>query len=276
VSQAAVGRFLRDCRKPVLNPPEAIACTSRELIPGLLDGIEHVRIPRTVRLLSGEQPVDIVRHSGLTLPVLARPLGSHGGDGLLLCDTDAELEQAVSGKHDYYLSAFHDYRSEDGYYRKYRVVFIDRQPFPYHLAIADQWMLHYVRADMLSQQWKRDEESRFLQDPAAVLGAAAMDALRTIGQRLDLDFCGIDFSMLPDGRLLVFEANATMLVHLEEHHPALMFKNPYVQQILNAFDAMLIDRLASVSEAGRRESSHTMVSCDEGLTMRGTEVRVIA
>ena len=87
---------------------------------------------------------------------------------------------------------------------------------------------------------------RFLDDPATVLGAAAMQALRAIGQRMNLDFCGIDFSLLEDGRILLFEANATMLVHLEQFHAALQFRNPYVQRILDAFDRML-DRRAEVS-----------------------------
>ena len=66
-----------------------------------------------------------------------------------------------------------------------------------------------------------------------------MQALRSMGRRLELDFFGVDCSILPDGRLLVFEANATMLVHLEEFHAELQFKNPYVQKILDAFDALL-------------------------------------
>jgi hypothetical protein len=43
----------------------------------------------------------------------------------------------------------------------------------------------------------------------------------------------------------VFEANATMLVHLEEFHQALHFKNPYVQTILDAFNSMLEERIGN-------------------------------
>jgi glutathione synthase/RimK-type ligase-like ATP-grasp enzyme len=71
-----------------------------------------------------------------------------------------------------------------------------------------------------------------------------MQALSEIAQRIDLDFCGVDFSLLPDGRILLFEANATMLVHLEEFHPELQFKNRHVQGILDAFNHMLVERLA--------------------------------
>jgi hypothetical protein len=139
----------------------------------------------------------------------------------------------------YYFTAFHDFRSADGYYRKYRVIFVDRVPYAYHLAISPHWMVHYFSADMLAAPWKRAEEQAFLADPAGVLGAPAMAAVTAIGQRLDLDFAGIDFSILPDGRVLVFEANATMLVHLNDSPVDFPYKHRAVPEIVTAFDAML-------------------------------------
>ena len=62
-----------------------------------------------------------------------------------------------------------------------------------------------------------------------------MEAIRAIGQRLDLEFCGVDFSVLPDGRVLLFEANATMLAHLEASDGPLAYKNVYIDNILKAF-----------------------------------------
>jgi tetratricopeptide (TPR) repeat protein len=239
-SEDAMKRFLRRSERPLFNHPDAIARTARELIPALLQDIEHVVVPPTARLHrpgKGELARALIGN-GMRPPLLLRPAGSHGGHGLQLIESAiALIEPAVD--QDYYASPYHEYRSEDGYYRKYRVIFVDRQPFPYHLAISPHWQVHYATADMLPHRWKRDEEQRFLQEPAAVLGETAMHALRMIGQKLDLDFCGIDFSLLPDGRILVFEANATMLVHLEQFHACLAFKNSYVQRILDAFDAML-------------------------------------
>jgi tetratricopeptide (TPR) repeat protein len=245
-SHDVVERFLSRCEKPVLNVPGAIARTSRELIPELLKNIDQVLVPRAVRLQRSENGALDARElmaCGIRPPLLVRPAGSHGGDRLQLLETTSALARLDLPDQDCYASAYHDYRSADGYYRKYRVIFVDRQPFPYHLAISEHWQVHYVTADMLPHRWKRDEERRFLNDPAAVMGAEAMQALRVIGQRLDLDFCGVDFSILADGRILIFEANATMLVHLEEFHAALQFKNPYVQQILDAFDAMLTNSM---------------------------------
>jgi tetratricopeptide (TPR) repeat protein len=247
-SQAAVDRFLALNDKPLLNRPECIARTSRDRIGSMLEGIEGLEVPRVIRwdpCRAGAMDVHArIAAAGLAYPIIARPVGAHGGDGVVLLQTPqalAAISAAAAGE--LYLSSYREYRSDDGYFRKYRVIFVDRRPYPYHLAIGSNWLTHYVTADMLSTQWKIGEEYRFLDNPAGVLGAAAWAALEAVAQRLDLDFCGVDFSLLADGRLLVFEANATMLVHLEEYHEMLKFKNWYVHRILNAFDRLLDRRM---------------------------------
>ena len=243
-SREVVRRFLSTCEQPLLNAPAAVARTSRDLIPALLGDIEDVLVPPVLRLpANGVAPAKRLAEAGMRVPLLLRPVGSHGGRGLQKLDTAAALA-AVPGDTaaECYASAYHDYRSADGHYRKFRVIFVDRQPYAYHLAIAAHWLLHYTSADMLAHPWKRDEERRFLADPAGALGARGMAALGAIGARLDLDFAGVDFALLPDGRLLLFEANATMLVHTEDFHDTLKAKNPHVRRILDAFDAMLAHR----------------------------------
>jgi tetratricopeptide (TPR) repeat protein len=247
-SHETVMRFLDLCDKPVINSPTSIARTSRDLIPDLLNNIDHVLVPPTMRLMAdGRRPMDAeqLARAGVHLPMVARPVGSHGGRGMQLLETPAALMATKPGDvEDIYASSYYDYRSADGHYRKYRVIFIDRQPYPYHLAISEHWQVHYTSADMLSHPWKRDEEHRFLENPDIVLGNNAINALKIIGQRIDLDFFGIDFSIMDDGRILIFEANATMLVHTENYHEVLKFKNSYVQRILNAFDALLVNRIS--------------------------------
>jgi hypothetical protein len=147
-----------------------------------------------------------------------------------------------------YVTAFHDYASPDGLYRKYRTIFVDRRPYPYHLAISPNWLVHYFSADMVAHPEKLDEERRFLEDPDNVLGPRATAAIAAVAQRLDLDYAGADFTLLPDGRVLLFEANATMLTHAELEDGPLAHKNPHVSRIFAAFDAML----DSVLDRGRR------------------------
>jgi hypothetical protein len=66
-----------------------------------------------------------------------------------------------------------------------------------------------------------------------------MKAIAEIGARLDLDYCDLDFSRLPDGRVLVFEANATMLVHPEADDGPFAYRNTAVSRITGAFQALL-------------------------------------
>jgi hypothetical protein len=100
-------------------------------------------------------------------------------------------------------------------------------------------MVHHGTADMTKRPDRLAEELRFLAEPEAAIGALAMAAVAAIGERLDLDYCGVDFAVRPDGSVLVFEANATMLAHPEAPDSPLAPKNPYVERILGAFQAMI-------------------------------------
>lgn len=243
-------------RRPgeVLNLPERVTRTRRDLMPELLDGIPDVVVPRVARLSSDEiQASDFAARldkEGLALPLIVRPFGHQGGVGVILANTLEELAaMSFADAEFYYFIQYYDYKGADGYYRKYRTIFVDRQPYPYHLAISQNWLVHYFSAEMLAEPWKREEERRFLEEPAAALGARAAAAVAAIGQRMDMDYAGIDYSVLPDGRLLIFEGNATMSVYFPDakDYP---YKTKHIQAIIAAFDAMLDRRV----EACRREN----------------------
>jgi glutathione synthase/RimK-type ligase-like ATP-grasp enzyme len=242
-SYAAVRRFLADPGKPYLNDPDRVAATRRDRLADLLSDIPDVVVPQTIRIRT-EGPIDAreaaARH-GVRAPFLLRPLGSHGGQGLRRIEgQDAEVLPAAS---EHYVTSYVDYAAGDGLFRKYRVIFVDGAPFPYHLAVGEHWMVHHATSGMTAFEARRAEELRFLEAPEATLGARAAAAIRRLGERLGLDYCGVDFSILPDGRVLVFEANATMLAHAEDEDGPYAAKNPYVMRIAEAFQALL-DRRA--------------------------------
>lgn len=218
----------------LLNPPEAVARTRRDRLPALLAGIEGIAVPRVLRHLAAEGPVvAAVARAGLAFPLLARPFASHGGEGVRRVTGTPALAQA-----DGYLTEFADYAGADGWFRKYRAIFVAGEVYPYHLAISRRWLVHYWTAGMDTDAARRVEEQQFLADPEAALGTPAWRALAAIGRRLGLDYGGIDFSVLPDGRLLVFEANAPMLVH-PEHAAMFSYRNEAVARIRDAFGALL-------------------------------------
>jgi hypothetical protein len=197
-------------------------------------------------LLKRPDRIHVLQSHGLAHPVLLRSAGKHGGESVELIETPEALDQALAAIPDdaqLYVTAYYDYRSDDGHFRKYRAIFVNRKPYPYHLAISPRWLVHYFSADMLDHPHKRAEELAYLQDMAGCLGAQALRTLSDIGARMDLDYCGIDFSRLPDGRILLFECNATMLVHTEPENSVLAAKNLYIRKIIGAFQDHLVASL---------------------------------
>ena len=66
---------------------------------------------------------------------------------------------------------------------------------------------------MAEHQWMRDEEARFIADLDAVFSGPLHDALAEIAAAFRSSTSASTAAIAPDGRLLLFEADAAMLVH---------------------------------------------------------------
>jgi tetratricopeptide (TPR) repeat protein len=231
--------FCEALGKPVLNPPRSIRRTGRDHAAELFAGIPAMVTPK-VRYAEADDLAALP----ITAPVLVRPVGDHGGDNLVLLRTEADktayLERAPQGR--VLLSPFHDFRSPDGHWRKYRFVFVDRRVHPYHLAIGEQWLVHYWRAEMQRSPWKMAEEERFLDDWRGVFGPRAAAATEEAARRLDLDYGGMDCALTREGELLLFEANACILLHLDEPAETFAYKHRHTPPIREAFTRMVLER----------------------------------
>jgi Flp pilus assembly protein TadD len=226
--------------KPVINPPEGILRTGRDTAAILFGNVADTVVPR-VRPLG---PAQLGRLQ-IDAPVLVRPAGDHGGENLIKLESEADKAAYLEADPEerLLLCPFHDFRSADGLWRKYRLIFVDRSVYPFHLAIGEDWLLHYWRAEMARSDWKLAEEERFLDDWRGVFGFRAAAAVEEVARRLDLDYGGIDCALTADGRLVLFEANATFLLHLDE--PADMFpgKHRHVPLIREAFTRLVRERM---------------------------------
>ncbi len=242
---------------PVINAPEAVARTGRcdnwrrlREIDGVLTPHAHT-LPRGV--LEGDDAVATLARHDLSFPLLLRSPGYHGGDHFARVDRPDELPAIVAELPGEQLIAIEllDLRDADGKNRKYRVMMVDGCLHPLHLAIGHRWKLHYRSADMAENAAHRAEDARFLADMAGVLGPRAMRALADVQAALGLDYGGIDFGIAPDGRVVVFEANATMIVPPPDADPRWDYRRPAVARIDDAVHRMLLDR------AGRRPPAAT-------------------
>ncbi|HEY9179859.1 MAG TPA: tetratricopeptide repeat protein [Candidatus Baltobacteraceae bacterium] len=226
---------------PYINDPHKILATNRVQVARNLAGIANVHVPPTSRVRRQQ-----LESAPLEFPVVLRPVGSQAGHQLARIADAHELAtylQKVAAEA-FYTMPFVDFRSPDGYYRKYRIVIVDKQPYPYHLAISPNWMIHYYNAPMRETAWMRDEEAAFLAEFDRVFPAPLQRALREVAQAIGLDYFGIDCSIDPQGRLLIFEADPAMIVHAGDEPHLFAYKQPYVQRIFAAFEA-LIDRARS-------------------------------
>jgi tetratricopeptide (TPR) repeat protein len=241
----AVQRVVEGLDRPTINPPSRVMDTGRASMSRRLAGIPACRFPRTL-LLPGPEILaagENGRLEGFPLPALVRLAGTHGGDDFEKVDDPGAIRDFVS-RHpeaDHYLIEYVDYRSPDGLFRKYRMIFVDCELLPYHLAIHDDWKVHHFRTDMGNQAWMRQEEAHFLESPDQVFPGPVREALKAVAAATGLDYGGIDCALDREGNLLVFETNAAMLVH-DETDPRFTYKNPYVARIKEAFGRMLARR----------------------------------
>ena len=229
---------------PTVNHPRRVQQTTRDAVATLLQGIPGCRVPQALRLKAGAERTEAALETMLPFSstVLARPVGTHGGDDFEKIEDVAALSAFLSQRtdHDHYLIEYINYVSADRHFRKYRFIFIGTEILPYHLCIGRDWKLHHINTDMAHQPWMQKEEATFLNNPAAVFGLAQMQALQAIRERIGLDYFGIDCGLDAAGNVVVFEVNASMLVHARNE--GFVYKDPAVRRIKLAYDAMLRKR----------------------------------
>jgi aromatic-L-amino-acid/L-tryptophan decarboxylase len=233
---------------PVLNPPAAVLATGRSDNARRLSGLPGVIAPATVTLPremlnSADAAATLARH-GLRFPLLLRTPGFHTGRHFVRVDRAEALAEAVAGLPGAELTAIQylDARGADGNVRKYRVMMIGGVLYPLHVAISSHWKIHYFTADMADYAEHRAEDAEFLEDMPGVLGPRVMAALEQVQSALALDYAGIDFGVSAAGDLLLFEANATMVVNPPEPDQRWAYRRLPVDRVFAAIRRMLLEK----------------------------------
>ncbi len=235
----------------VINAPERVLATTRAGNARRLASIAGVRTPQTVAiprasLVRSGATALIMR--GFTFPLLLRSPGYQTGRHFVRVDAPDDVAGALEALPGDTLLAleFVDVRDRAGAVRKYRMMIVDGALYPMHLAVAEHWKVHYVTARM-DDAANRAEDERFLTDPAGVLGAPAMTALAGVRDVLGLDYAGIDFGLDAAGRVVVFEANATMIVLPPPVESIWDYRRAPVARIVGAVQTMLRARAGFVT-----------------------------
>lgn len=243
--------------RPVVNRDvAAIAALSRDGVSSAFEDSAHVVAPpvrrferdRLLGLAGGDPRLDAVFGPAVTWPMIVRPVDSHAGAGLEKIERATDLEAYLQGRCEpaFYLSPFVDYSSPDGLFRKLRIAVIDGAPFISHLAISSHWMVHYLSAGMADCPAKRAEEAGVMADFEAGFASRQALAVADLSARIGLDYFAIDCAELPDGRLLLFEADVAMIVHDLDDGERFGYKRAPMRRLFKAFQAALAQRHEAV------------------------------
>jgi GNAT superfamily N-acetyltransferase len=243
---------------PVVNQPARVRATGR-----VANAARLAAVPGVVTAATAERGrAELLAAGPAAFPLLLRVPGEHGGRHFQRVETASGLAEALATLPGERLLAIQplEARGADGHTRKYRVVAVEGALYPAHLAIASQWKVHYFSADMATRPDHRAEEARFLDDMPGVLGARAMAALAGIVATLGLDYMGIDFALAPDGSVLLFEANATMVVVRPDGDPIWDYRRRAAGDVARAVRAMLTRTMPSQAMPSQAMPSQAMLS----------------
>ena len=249
----AAKRLTRRTGAPVINRPSRVAKTGRIANAERLRGVPGVVTPRISAVprgaLTGDDGAALIMRQGFRFPLLLRSPGFHTGHNFVMVESAEDLAAAAAGLPGDELLAIEylDARGRDGSARKYRVMLIDGEVYPLHLAVSRRWKVHYFTADMADCADHRAEDAAFLDNMMRVLGDKAIAALRSIGRRLGLDYGGIDFGLSPTGDVLLFEANATMVVTPPAADERWSYRRDAATKILDATKAMILRRVTDAA-----------------------------
>lgn len=206
--------------RPVLNPPERAAQTTRQIMSEKLQGIPNLVVPKVVRFenASDRRIANIIfLEQQLSYPMILRdPFQQMGG----LMTRVSSTEDLMNALHhlpqtQIYAIEFIDNPVEENIYRKLRAAVVGDDIFITHVLYREHWNVHRERDErkrqlLLSKSGLSAFADAVTSNPASVLGMEGIAVLRDIHRQVGLDIYGIDFDVMSDGKLLFFEANAAM------------------------------------------------------------------
>jgi tetratricopeptide (TPR) repeat protein len=234
-------RLLARTAAPLINAPARVRVTGRAENAQRLRQLPDVVVPRIERLTR-----DSMRAADLKFPLLLRAPGFHTGQHFVRVEQAAQLAAAAAALPGEEILAIEylDARGADGMARKYRVMMIDGELYPLHLAISSDWKVHYFSANMAVDAKFRAEEAEFLSNMPGVLGPRAMAALSGIAKTLGLEYAGVDFA-LRDGAVLLFESNANMAIVPPDANPIWDYRRPAILRVIEAAKQMVVKKAAT-------------------------------
>lgn len=198
---------------PFFNIPSRVMRTSRDQIYQLLQGIEKLHVPKTIKIQpkSSQEIHDIIKQESFEYPVIFRQAGDHGGISTIKVDDETEqfYEFSLDGR-EYYLTQFVEYQ-EDELYHKYRLMVVDGKVYLRHIKISKEWMVHHHNQIEHPEALQKKLKNEFINK----IRSEIQPIISQVYDRLGLDYFGIDCFIDKDMNILIFEVNASMGIFVQ-------------------------------------------------------------
>ena len=224
----AMSKLVDSFNVPVVNHPQKSVMSIRDTEVKLLEGTPGILVPKTVRFsLTGKSHEEVIKEieTQFDYPFITRSLTLQNGYGMNLADSREKLAETLAKEieENFFITKFYDTRGGKEYYRKIRAAVVNKEIVIMRVDFSTYWNVHGRKNKermqfYLDNAYLLEEEQRICQDPVAELGQPAVDALKVISEKIPLDVFGIDFDVAPDGRVIFYEANATMNLFTTAYH----------------------------------------------------------
>lgn len=234
--------------KKVFNAPRFIYNTSRIKLPKVLAGIPKIKVSKTYSIVVqniGELERRLIDNN-LDFPFIIRKNGHHNArfieliknyDELSLLNTWFEDEKHI----ELVCIDYIDNPNSIGWYSKYRVFCVDGVFFPLHLLVSDSWCVKpNSRGFMKNNPITIEEDIKFIETFDDYFLPIYEESLSEMNKRIGLDCWGMDFTILKNGDLHVFEANSCMNLKLAKVDPLFEHSHHAKLKLLDKIENMLV------------------------------------
>ena len=221
------------------NHPRHVARLRRDTLGEIYGHIEGLIIPKCINLIATNvlNFHIILIENNLKYPVICRLAGTHGGKTQKLipsAEAWSEIHEIPWHNSKVYLTEFVDYRDGDGFYRKQRVSVVGGEVIPRHGCLNYQWSVSAEDSPPETIEEEVQWNKTFFEKEWPVL----KERFKEIIQATKLDYFGIDYSLRPDGKILLFEITASMSMTRP-------FSSP-THQAIEYIPKMIQDKLAGL------------------------------
>jgi len=230
---------------PWINNPHFVPNTSRDTMSQILSGIDNVIAPKALKLkpVTSENIQSAIENHDLSLPVLIRPTGSHGGINLVLIETLAKLEKVdLSIYEEIFVTEYADFE-DNNVFTKYRFAVVAGEPFLGHVIFSDHWLIHSESRKYMAENPEFQlKEAKIIENFEDDLKLRIKEAVYEIYETIGLDYFGIDCA-IRNNELILFEVNATMNM-LVNNQPIPNIWEKQIDRIVQALvDNLIIARV---------------------------------